>query len=78
MTKPIYLISHFDGAGVLLHRAAVEIHPISRFGDLEQALELANAALADDRDLAEKAKRCEVKRATPEEIEEYGLGEGTA
>ena len=75
MTKAIYLISHFDGAGVLLHRSAVEVHPISRFGEMEQAIELAAAALPDDRDLAEKSKHCEVKRATPEDIAEYGLGE---
>ena len=75
MTKAIYLISHFDGVGALLHRAAVEVHPVSRFGGMEQALELVAAALPDDRDLAEKSARCEVKLATPEEIEAYGLGE---
>ena len=78
MTKAIYLISHFDGDDTLLHRAAVEIHPISIFGDMEQAIQLAADVLEGDRDLADKSKRCEVKRATPEEIEEYGLGEAEA
>lgn len=78
MTKAIYLISHFDGDDTLLHRSAVEIRPISVFGDIEQAIQLAADVLEGDRDLAEKAVRCEVKRATPEEIEEYGLGEAEA
>ena len=78
MTKAIYLISHFDGAGALLHRAAAEVHPVSSFSGMEQALELAAAGLPDDRDLAEKSALCEVRLATPEEIEAYGLGEAAA